>query len=83
MLIDIGLDSPQVSFLMRRPGIKGRTAADRVIRAVAANHRVKVTRTALMRAPSVKTEVNALRAEEERDEALAAYEHHHPLPRSR
>ena len=83
MLIDIGLDSPQISFLMRRPGIKGRTAADRVIRAVAADQRVRATQSALMRAPSVKTEVNALRAEEERDEALAAYEHHHPLPRSR
>jgi hypothetical protein len=31
MLIDIGLDSPQVWLLMRRPGIKGRTAVERVI----------------------------------------------------
>ena len=35
MLIDIGLDSRHVSLLMRRPGIKGRTAVERVIRAVA------------------------------------------------
>lgn len=76
-LIDIGLDSPQVTLLMRRPGIKGRTAVGRVIRAVAANERVKVTQSAVMRAPSVETEVNALRAAEEQAEALAAYAHHH------
>jgi hypothetical protein len=28
-LIDIGLDSPQVWLLLRRPGIKGRTAVGR------------------------------------------------------
>ena len=82
-LIDIGLDGPEVGLLMRRPGIKGGTAVERVIRTVAADQRVRVTRSALMRAPSVKTEVNALRAEEELDQALAAYDHHHPLPRSR
>jgi len=38
-----------------------------------------VTQSALICAPSVKAEVDALRAEEERDEALAAYVHHHPL----
>jgi hypothetical protein len=36
---------------------------------VAANERVKVTQSAVMRAPSVETEVNALRAEEEQVEA--------------
>ena len=71
MLIDIGLDSPEVSLLMRRPGAKGRTAVERVIRAVAAKERVKVTQSALLRAQSVKTEVNALRAEE-LAEAMAA-----------
>jgi hypothetical protein len=63
-LIDIGLDSGQVLLLLRRPGTKGRTQVERVIRAVAANERVKVTQSAVMRAPSVETEVNALRAEE-------------------
>jgi hypothetical protein len=81
MLIDVGLDSPQVSLLMRRRGTKGRTAVERVIRVVVANERVKVTQSALMRAPSVKTEVNALRAEEEQADAMAAYDHHHhPKP---
>ena len=79
-LIDIGLDSPWVKILMRRPGTKGRTAVERVIRVVAAKERVKVTQSAVMRAPSVKTEVNALRAEEEEAEAQAAYDHHHPMP---
>ena len=79
-LIDIGLDSPQVTLLMRRPGTKGRTVVDRVIRVVAANERVKVTQSAVMRAPSVETEVNALRAEEELEEAMAAYDHHHLKP---
>ncbi len=78
MLIDIGLDSPQVSLLMRRPGAKGWTAVERVIRVVAAKERVKVTQSAVLRAPSVKTEVNALRAEEELAEAMAGYDHHHP-----
>ena len=82
-LIDLGLESPQVSFFMRGSGIKGRSAVERVIRVVRADQRVKATRAALVRAPSVESEVNALRAEEELDEALAAYEHHHPLPRSR
>jgi hypothetical protein len=36
-LIDIGLDSPQVILLMRRPGAKERGAMGSVIRAVAAN----------------------------------------------
>jgi hypothetical protein len=64
-LIDIGLASPQVLLLMRRPGTKGRTDVGRIIRAVAAHERVKVTQSAVRRAPSVETEVNALRAEEE------------------
>ena len=42
---------------MRRPGTKGQTAVERVIRVVAAKERVKVTQSAVMRAPSVKTEV--------------------------
>jgi hypothetical protein len=79
-LIDIGLASPQVLLLMRRPGTQGRGAVGRVIRAVAAHERVKVTQSAVMRAPSVETEVNALRAEEEQAEALAAYVHHHLKP---
>ena len=74
---------PTGVILHARTGIKGRSAVERVIRVVAADQRVKATQAALMRAPSVKSEVNALRAEEERDEALAAYVHHHPLPRSR
>ena len=65
---------------MRRPGIKGRTAVDRAIRVVADDERVKVTQAALMRAPSVEAEVNALRAEEEQAEATAAYVHHHLKP---
>ena len=83
MLIDIGLNDPWVSRLMRRPGTKGRTAVERVIRVVAAKERFRITQSAVMRKPSVKTEVNALRAEEELDDALASYDHHHPLPRSR
>jgi hypothetical protein len=75
-LIDIGLESGQVLLLLRRPGAKGRTEVDRVIRVVAANERVKVTQSALIRAPSVEAEVNALRAEEEQAEAMAAYQHH-------
>ncbi len=82
-LIAIGLDSPEVTLLMRRPGIKGRTAVDRVIRVAAANERVKVAQSAVMRAPSVETEVNALRAEEEHAEAMAAYQHHLAPPRLR
>jgi hypothetical protein len=65
---------------MRRPGTQGRTAVGRVIRVVAANERVKVTQSAVMRTPSVETEVNALRAEEELEEAMAAYDHHHLKP---
>jgi hypothetical protein len=34
------------------------------------------TQSAVMRVPSVETEVNALRAEEEQAEAMAAYQHH-------
>ena len=79
-LIDIGLASGQVTLLMRRPGTKGRTVVGRIIRAVAAHERVKVTQSAVMRAPSVETEVNALRAEEELAEAMAAYDHHHLKP---
>ena len=79
-LIDIGLDSLWVKILMRRPGTKGRTAVERVIRVVAAKERVKVTQSAVMRKPSVKTEVNAQHAEEEEAEAQAAYDHHHPKP---
>jgi hypothetical protein len=75
-LIDIGLDSGQVLLLLRRPGAKGRTQVERVIRVVAANERVKVTQSAVMRAPSVETEVNALRAEEEQAEAMAAFLDH-------
>jgi Ribbon-helix-helix protein, copG family len=62
-LIDIGLASPQVTLLMRRPGAQGRTVVGRIIRVVAANERVKVTQSAVRRAPSVETEVNALRAD--------------------
>ena len=51
-------------------GHQGRTAVGRVIRVVAARERVKVTQSAVMRAPSVKTEVNALLAEEAQVEAL-------------
>ena len=79
-LIDIGLASGQVMLLMRRPGAGGRTAVGRVIGAVAAHERVKVTQSAVMRAPSVETEVNALRAEEELAEAMAAYAHYHLKP---
>jgi hypothetical protein len=82
-LIDIGLESAPVSFFMRGSGIKGRSAVERVIRVVRADQRVKATEAALVRAPSVESEVNALRAEEELDEAFAAYVHHHPPPRSR
>jgi hypothetical protein len=74
MLIDIGLDSPRVSLLMRPPRVRGS------IRVVAAERQVLATQSALLRAPSVKTEVNALRAEEELAEAQAAYDHHHPKP---
>jgi len=81
-LIDIGLDSAQVGLLMRRPGTKGRGAMGRIIRVVAANERVRVTQSAVMRAPSVETEVNALRAEEEQAEAMAAYDHHLKSPQS-
>jgi hypothetical protein len=79
-LIDIGLESGQVALLMRRPGAKGRSAVERIIRVVAADARVEATQAALMRAPSVKAELKALRAEEEQAEAIAAYEHHHLKP---
>jgi hypothetical protein len=49
-LIDRGLDSGQVLLLLRRPGTKGRTQGERVIRVVAANERAKVTQSAVMRA---------------------------------
>jgi hypothetical protein len=75
-LIDIGLESGQVLLLLRRPGIEGRTAVGRVIRVVAATERVKLTQSAVTRAPSVEAEVNALHAEEEQAEAMAAYQHH-------
>ena len=81
-LIDIGLASGQVLLLMRRPGTKGRGAVGRIIRAEAAHERVKVTQSALMRAPSTEAEVNALRAEEEQAEAMAAYAHHLKPPQS-
>jgi hypothetical protein len=81
-LIDIGLESGQVLLLLRRPGIKGRTAVERVIRVIAAKELVKVTQSAVMRAPSVETEVNALRAKEEHAEAMAAYLHHLKPPPS-
>ena len=45
---------------------------------MAAKKRLKVTQSAIMRAPSVKTELNALHTEEEEAEAQAAYDHHHP-----
>jgi hypothetical protein len=48
---------------------------------VAATERLKVTQLALIR-PSVEAEVNALRAEEEHAEAMAAYLHHLKPPRS-
>jgi hypothetical protein len=83
MLIDIGLDSPRVSLLLRPPRVKGRTAVERVIRVVAAERQFLATQSALLRAPSVKTEVNALRVEEELKEALAAFDHHPKSPRSR
>ena len=79
-LIDLGLENGQVLLLLRRPGAKGRTAVDRVIRVVAADERVKATQMAVMRAPSVENEVNALRAEEEQAEAWAAYQHHDLKP---
>jgi hypothetical protein len=78
-LIAIGLDSGRISVLLRQPGVKGRTAVDRVIRAVAANERVNAAQAALARSPSIKAEIDVLRAEEERAEALEAYAHHHPL----
>ena len=81
-LIDIGLESGQVLLLLRRPGTKGRTQVERVIRTVAANERVKVTQSTLIRAPSVQAEVNALRAEEEQAEAMAAFLDHLKPPRS-
>jgi hypothetical protein len=77
-LIDHGLDSTEVTLLLRRPGVKGRGAAGRVVRAVAANLRAKAAQLALMRKPSIKAEIDALRAEEEEAEATAAYAHHHP-----
>jgi hypothetical protein len=77
-LIDIGLESGQVLLLLRRPGIRGRTTVERVIRAVAATERVKVTQAPVIRAPSVEREVNALGAEEEQAEALAAIHHLQP-----
>ena len=80
MLIDIGLDDPGVLLLMRPPHVKGSTAVQRVIRVKAAEQQVLATKSALLRAPSVKTEVNALRAEEELAEAQAAYDHHRPKP---
>jgi hypothetical protein len=83
MLIDSGLDSAWFSLLLRRPGTKGRTAVERVIRVAAAEQQVRATQSAVMRAPSVKTEVNALRAEEELEEARAAYAHHHHPKRPR
>ena len=46
MLIDIGLDSPRVSLLMRPPRVKGSTAVQRVIRAVAAERQVLATQSA-------------------------------------
>ena len=79
-LIDIGLDSGRISLLLRRPGAKGRSAVDHVIRVLGADQRVKFAQSALMRAQSVKTEVNALRAEEEQAEAIAAYLHHLRAP---
>src|SRR5688572_12367002 len=63
---------------------KGRTGVERVIRVVAAKERVKATQSAVMRRPSVKTEVNAQHAEEEEAEAeaeaLAAYDHIRSTP---
>jgi hypothetical protein len=79
-LIDLGLESGEVLLLLRRPGATGRTEIERVIRAVAADERVKVTQAAVMRAPSVEREVSALRAEEEQAEAMAAYLHHYLKP---
>jgi hypothetical protein len=79
-LIEIGLESGQVLLLMRRPGMKGRTEVDRVIRVIAADERVRLAQSAVMRAPSAETEVNALRAEEELAEAMAAYHDHLKSP---
>jgi hypothetical protein len=43
---------------------------------LAATERVNAAQSALIRAPSVEAEVNALRAEEEQAAAMAAYQHH-------
>jgi len=72
MVVEIGLDSPQIGLLLRRAGIKGRNAPERVVRIAAAELRAKATQSALTRAPSTKTEINSLRAEEELAQALNA-----------
>jgi hypothetical protein len=51
MLIDIGLDSPQVWLLMRPVRVKGSTAAQRVIRVVAAERQIQATQSAHPCAP--------------------------------
>ena len=79
-LIDIGLDSPEVSLLMHRPGAERRSAFERTIRVLVADERAKVAQAAVMRAPSVETEVNARRAQKEQEEAMAAYLQHHLTP---
>ena len=71
MLIDIGLNSPQVWLLMRRPGIRGKRAIDRVVRVAAATVRAATAKSALMRAPTVEAEIKALRTEEELEQALS------------
>ena len=58
MLIDIGLDSPRVSLLMRPPRVKGSTAVQRVIRVMAAERQVRATQSALLRAPSNSCPIN-------------------------
>ena len=70
-LIDIGLNSPQVWLLMRRPGIRGKRAIDRVVRVAAATARAATAKSALMRVPTVEAEIKALRTEEELEQALS------------
>jgi len=58
---------------MHRPGAERRSAFERAIRVLVADERAKVAQAAVMRAPSVETEVNARRAQKEQEEAMAAY----------
>ena len=72
-VVQIGLDSGQVGLLLRRPGIKGKTVVDRIIRINAAEQRAEATQSALTRnQSSVKAEIAALRAEEELADAVSS-----------